>query len=155
MVSSLIARWWVIHRLKTFIDASVSDACLWLGPLWFNIWAAICEFQQCGILTGVDADKSIQPPFKLRTPNYVQSVAEHSYNIQANSNGSDQTARMRRLIWDCWSHIPHCWQSHIAAQLCVYVCSKESSYWDSSFEYPQHMFKQMGKKILRTVLVVK
>ena len=28
----------------------------------------------------------------------VQSVAKYSWNIQATSKGSDQTARMRRLI---------------------------------------------------------
>ena len=25
-----------------------------------------CDFQQCGILTSVDSDESVQPPFKLR-----------------------------------------------------------------------------------------
>ena len=34
----------------------------------------------------------------LETPNDVHSVAQHSYNMQATSKGSDQTARMRRLI---------------------------------------------------------
>ena len=34
----------------------------------------------------------------LETPNDVHSVALHSYNIQATSKGSDQTARMRRLV---------------------------------------------------------
>ena len=28
------------------------------------IWAVTCDFQQCGILTGVDSDESVQPPFK-------------------------------------------------------------------------------------------
>ena len=31
-----------------------------------DIIAAICDFQQCGILTSVDSDKSVQPTFKLR-----------------------------------------------------------------------------------------
>ena len=35
----------------------------------------------------------------LETPNDVESVALHSKNIQATCKGSDQTARMRRLIW--------------------------------------------------------
>ena len=30
------------------------------------IWAMTCAFQQCGILTSVDLDESVQPPFKLR-----------------------------------------------------------------------------------------
>ena len=34
-----------------------------------------CDFQQCGILTSVDSDEPVQPPFKLRTPNDVRSVA--------------------------------------------------------------------------------
>ena len=49
-------------------------------------------------VTSVDSDEPMQPPVKLRTPNDVQSVAQHSYDMQATSKGSDQTARMRRLI---------------------------------------------------------
>ena len=60
--------------------------------------AVTCAFQQLGILTSVDSDEPVQPPFKLRSPNDVQSVASHSLNTQATSKGSDQTARMRRLI---------------------------------------------------------
>ena len=33
---------------------------------YINIWAATCDFQQCGILTSVDSDEPVQPPFKLR-----------------------------------------------------------------------------------------
>ena len=32
-----------------------------------NIWAVTCDFQQCGILTSVDSDEPVQPPFKLRS----------------------------------------------------------------------------------------
>ena len=59
------------------------------------IWAVTCDFQQCGILTSVDSDKPVQPPFKLK----FESVAQQFYNIQATSKGSDQTACMHRLIW--------------------------------------------------------
>ena len=31
-----------------------------------SIWAATCDFQQCGILTSVDSDEPVQPPFKPR-----------------------------------------------------------------------------------------
>ena len=34
-----------------------------------------CDFQQCGILTGIESDEPVQPPFKLEIPNCVQSVA--------------------------------------------------------------------------------
>ena len=57
-----------------------------------------CDFQQCGILTSVDSDEPVKPPFKLKTPNDVQSVAKQSYNIEATSKGSDPTLHMHRLI---------------------------------------------------------
>ena len=31
-----------------------------------DIRTATCDFQQCGILTSVDSDEHVQPPFKLR-----------------------------------------------------------------------------------------
>ena len=36
--------------------------------------AVTCDFQQCGILTSVDSDQHVQPPFSLETPNDAQSV---------------------------------------------------------------------------------
>ena len=33
---------------------------------WNFKWAVTCDFQQCGILTSVDSDEPVQPPFKLR-----------------------------------------------------------------------------------------
>ena len=42
-----------------------------------------CDFQQCGILTSVDSDEPVLPPFKLRTPNYVPSVAFRILKILA------------------------------------------------------------------------
>ena len=32
----------------------------------YFILAATCDFQQCGILTSVDLEEPVQPPFKLR-----------------------------------------------------------------------------------------
>ena len=31
-----------------------------------NVLATTYDFQQCGILTSVDSDEHVQPPFKLR-----------------------------------------------------------------------------------------
>ena len=42
---------------------------------YHNIWAMACDFQQCGILTGVDSYEPVQPPLSLETWNNVQSVA--------------------------------------------------------------------------------
>ena len=35
-----------------------------------------CDFQQCNILTSVDSDEPVQPPFTVRAANGVQSVAK-------------------------------------------------------------------------------
>ena len=45
-------------------------------------WAAICDFQQCGILTSVDSDEPVQPQFKIK------------YLFAGEQNGKDElTAR--------------------------------------------------------------
>ena len=31
-----------------------------------HIWAMTCDFQQCGVLTNVDSDEPVKPPFRLR-----------------------------------------------------------------------------------------
>ena len=54
-----------------------------------------CDFQQCGILTSVDSDEPVQPPFKNRN----SKLCSVSSLFKATSKGSDQTAHMRRLIW--------------------------------------------------------
>ena len=43
------------------------------------------DFQQCGILTSVDSDEPMSLLLSLVAPNDVQSVAEHSKNMQATS----------------------------------------------------------------------
>ena len=32
-----------------------------------------CDFQQCGILTSVDSDEALQPPFKLRNSKWFSA----------------------------------------------------------------------------------
>ena len=105
--------------------------------------AATCNFQHCGILTSVDLDEPVQP-IKLKTPN--ESSHEISNNVVcATSKGSDQPARMRRLIRAFATTVnllieqpleflslkggstsssestlvkmPHCWKSHVTAQM--------------------------------------
>ena len=48
----------------------------------YNDWAAAWDFQQFDILTSVDSDEPLQPPFKLK-----------------NSKWCLVRMRMRRLIW--------------------------------------------------------
>ena len=38
-----------------------------------NNWATICDCQKCGILTSVDSDEPVQPPFKLRNSKLLYS----------------------------------------------------------------------------------
>ena len=68
----------VVHMVKGSIN-------------WANAW----DFHQCGILTCVDSDDPLQPPFKPWNSKWC-SVSSLT---KATSKGSDQTARMRRLIW--------------------------------------------------------
>ena len=49
-------------------------------------------------MSGTSIIAKISISLSLETPNCVQSVALQSQNTQATSKGSDQTARMRRLI---------------------------------------------------------
>ena len=60
--------------------------------------AVACDFQQCGILTIVDSYEPVQPPFKLRNAKCCSVSSLTVILIQATSKGSDQTARMRRLV---------------------------------------------------------
>ena len=58
-------------------------------------WAVTCDFQQCGILTSVGSDEPMQPPLKLSNSKW--RLVSRLFKRLA--KGSDQTARMRRLVW--------------------------------------------------------
>ena len=53
------------------------------------------DFQQFDILTSVDSDEPPQPPVKLQN---FKLCSGGSLTIIKTTKGSDQTARMRRLI---------------------------------------------------------
>ena len=85
-----------------------------------NIWAATCDFQRCGILTSVDSDKPVQPPFKLRNSKWC-SISSLTF-IEYFSNKQrlwSECAYAQADLRLCWLHIPHCWKSHVVAQLCL------------------------------------
>ena len=48
----------------------------------FCVWAVTCDFQQCGILTSVDSDEHVQPPFKCRNCKWcsVSSITVIAYS---------------------------------------------------------------------------
>ena len=82
-----------------------------------NMWAT-CDFQQCCILSSVDSHEPVQPPFKLR--NSKCCSASNSTFIEYSSNYQrlwSDCAYAQADLRLCWSLIPHCWKSHIAAQL--------------------------------------
>ena len=85
------------------------------------IWGSACDFQQCGILTCVDSDDPLQPPFKLRNSKWcsVSSLTIIEYSSDKQRLWSDCTYAQADLRL-CWSHIPHCWKSHTLAHISAY-----------------------------------
>ena len=108
------------------------NGCLWcvddkeslrLSVLRWNIkakWALICDFQQCGILTCVDSDEPVKAPFKPRNSKscLVRSLRGLEYSSDKQRLWSDCAYAQAGLSF-CWSPIPHCWKSHVAAQIYV------------------------------------
>ena len=87
-------------------------------------WAVTCDFQQCGILRSVDSDEHVQPLFKLRSYKWC---SVNSLTLIDNSSDKQRLwsdcAYAQADLRLCWSHIPHCWQSHAAAQMIYGYCS--------------------------------
>ena len=83
-----------------------------------HIWAVTCDFQQCGVLTSVDSDEPVQPPFKVRNLKWcsVSSLTLIWYSSDKQRLWSD-SAYVQADLRLCWSHIPHCWKSHSTAHL--------------------------------------
>ena len=101
------------------------------------------DFQQCGILTSVDSDEPVQPPFQLRTLKWcsVSSQALIEYSIDQQRLWSDCAYAQAGLSL-CWSHIPHCWKSHDAAHMCWL------NDWYHSTDQRFTLHQKMKKKIL-------
>ena len=77
-------------------------------------------FQQCGSLTCADPDEHAQPPSSLQ--NYKRrstsslTVLGHPRDQQMLRSDCAYTQAGLRLLW---SHIPHCWESHVGAHFLV------------------------------------
>ena len=74
------------------------------------------DFQQCGILTGVDSDEPVQLLLKLRNSKWcsVSSLTLIEFLSDYQRLLSD-CAYVQAGLSLCWSHIPHCWRSHATA----------------------------------------
>ena len=69
-----------------------------LSAVWADAnWAAKCDCQQYGVLTIVEADELVNPPFKLRISKR-RWASSLTFGIQASSKESNQSARMRRMV---------------------------------------------------------
>ena len=67
-----------------------------IDMLVINIWAATCDFQQCGILTSVDSEEPMQPRFKVRNSKWcsVRLLKRNWHRINIHKSmgpGWDQT----------------------------------------------------------------
>ena len=80
------------------------------------MWAMTCDFQHCGILTSVDSDEPVQPPFRRRNSKWcsVSSLTVIKYSSDKQRLWLD-CAYAQADLRLCWSHIAHCWKSHALA----------------------------------------
>ena len=91
---------------------------LWIQWGCTRLWDVTCDFQQCGILTSVDTDEPVQPPFKLRNSKWclVSSLRVIEFSSDKQKLWSD-CAYAQTDLRLCWSHIPHCCKSHVTAHI--------------------------------------
>ena len=74
--------------------------------------ATTCDFQQCGILTSVNSDEPVQPPFKLRNSKFC-SVS----SLTLMESLWLDCVYAQAGLGLCWSHKPYCPKSHVTAQI--------------------------------------
>ena len=178
MINEFLAKWPILYTYTAYISRYKAEKfwqkklmleagwkTMWLfikGPeIFFEdvviIWAATRDFQQCGILTSVDSDEHVQPPFKLRNSKWCSvsslTLIESSSDLQR--LWSDCAYAQAGLSL-CWSHIPLCWKSHALAHFypsdslnICHGCSKGAARpFLEIFEYPQHNIFITNKKAL-------
>ena len=115
-------RIWILSRLHLKIVALFSVLEVYIRILMHsfieNKWASARDFHQCSILTSVDSDEPLQPPFKPRKSKWcsVSSLTIIEYSSDQLRLWSD-CAYAQADLRLCWSHIPHCWKSHALAQI--------------------------------------
>ena len=113
--------------MQTYIVNTCCHHLFYLKPLPHEhqnkIWAVAWDFQQFDILTSVDSDEPVQPPFKLRTSKRcsVSSLTLIEYSSDEQRLWSDCAYAQADLSL-CWSHIPHCWKSRVTAHIFDTCC---------------------------------
>ena len=100
-----------------------------LLKIWIN-WAVTRDFQQYAILTSVDSDEPVQPPFKFRNLKWglVSSLTVIEY-LSDQQRLWSVCAYVQAGLSLCWSHIPSCWKSHATAQFLNCGSCQPSAVW--------------------------
>ena len=105
-------------------------------------WALTCDFQQCGILTCVDSEEPLQPPFNVRNSKWCSvsslTIIEYSSNYQRLWSDCAYAQADLRL---CWWHIPHCWKSHALSHIVILVGGEGRGLGASCFLVPLILIK--------------
>ena len=102
------------------------------------IWASAWYFQQCGILTCVDLDEPLQPPFKLRNSKWcsVSSLTILEWSSDKQRLWLVCTYAHADLSL-CWSHILLCWKSHALDQF-FFILITNSSECQTAYLWCRH-----------------
>ena len=108
-------------RMKNSQIIKVSKNVFYLNRIiaqCFMKWAGAWDFQQFDILTSVDSEEPLQPPFKLRNSKWCSisslTIIEYSSDLQRLWSVCAYAQADLRL---CWSQLPHCWKFHALAQI--------------------------------------
>ena len=119
-----------IRRPITIVHLEPLGLVSWKHILWtidLNSKRAVtCDFQQCGILTSVDSDEPVQPPFTLWNSKLcsVSCLTLIEY-LNDKQRLWSHCAYAQAGLSLCWSHIPHCWKSHATTQIRLHQCSPQ------------------------------
>ena len=111
---------WIMWYNTTLQNQSI---CLWTTELLVEflnlfIWAATTWFPTMWHLTSVDSDEPVHSPFKFRNSKWcsVSSLTLIEYSSDKQRLWSD-CGYVQAGLSLCWSHIPHCWKSHVTAHI--------------------------------------
>ena len=87
----------MFRKVKRNENIYILEHCIAFHVIIDN-WAMTCDFQQYGILTSVDSDEPVQPPYQLRNSKWcsVSSLRVRIFKRQAK-------ALIRLLVFAGWS----------------------------------------------------
>ena len=157
MVHWVIVTWWNTPCNNIFADGSISvlqcrfcpvncnnvwvakrsiqyHCCYISGRPWHcggkGIWAATCDFQQCGMLTWINSDQPVEAPVKLRSSKCcsVSSLTVIEYSCGKQRLRSDCAYEPADLSL-CWSHIV----GNLMSWFIFYLSHINERLWDKAF----------------------